>query len=201
MILRRLLCVVALAAALVSMAAPAGASERPDDDRLIQALQQGGLVIAFGHAAPAETPSFTCAPGSISPRLRLDAEQVGEAFRQLQIPVGLVVAGRQCWSQETATTAFGFAVTSADLETPQAAGRLPAHIAGPVPAGENRVLVTEADLLRAVTGMTADDLRSGDAVVFAPQADGSFRVLTRLTPDEWTALAGTARPQRRADAA
>lgn len=189
--------VTSLAFGLLAGLTAAEASEPLADDALIQALQQGGLVIAFGQRAPAAAQLESCTLPRVD---RAALEQVSEAFRRLQIPVGLVVTSRLCPTREAAALAFGFAVATDDLEPPQASDRVSAHLGGPVPAGENRVLMTQTDVLRGVSGLGAGDLQAGEAVVVAPQEDGSFRLVTRLSVDRWVALAGGIKVQRRADA-
>lgn len=199
MTFRRLSTLCLAATLAVGAASTVRAAEQPTDDRLVQALQQGGLVIAFGQGPTTEAGATGSCPASgLSGHDRAEAEQLGAAFRRLQIPVGLVVTSRQCPTREAASVAFGLAIATADLEGPAAAERLRAHIGGPVPSGENRVLVTQTDVLRMATGLAPEDLAAGDAVVFAPQSDGSFRILSRVSSGGWTALAGGSRLQRRA---
>lgn len=189
--------VACLALGLLAGLTAAEASEPVADEALIQALQQGGLVIAFGQRDPAAGHVESCTLPRVD---RAGLEQVSEAFRRLQIPVGLVVTSWLCPTREAAALAFGFAVATDDLEPPQASSRMSAHLGGPVPAGENRVLMTQTEVLRGVSGLGASDLQAGEAVVVAPQEDGSFRMVTRLSVDRWVALSGGIKVQRRADA-
>ncbi len=190
--------VACVALCLLTGLAAAEAKEALPDEALLQALQRGGLVIAFGQRDSTDAQ----ADGCILPRAdRAGIEQVGDAIRRLQIPIGLVVTSRLCPTREAAALAFGLAVATDDLMPPQAVGRMAAHLGGPVPPGENRVLMTQAEVLRAVSGLDSGDLAVGEAVVVTPQEDGSFRVLTRMSIDRWVALAGGTKVQRRADAA
>ena len=169
---------------------------------LLGLLRAGGNVIYFRHAA---TVTFAekaidledCATQrNLSDEGRADAQAIGEAFRQLKIPVGEVLASPYCRTMDTARLAFGRALKSADLFSrgkPQEPdemvraewlrGRL-----GLAPApGLNTVLISHGSPLDAVA---KEFLHEGEAVVARPAGDGSFRLIARLRPGQWAELAG-----------
>jgi virginiamycin B lyase len=171
----------------------------------VDQLRDGGLVIAFRHAATDFSMSDEareyrdCArQRNLSAAGRRQARAIGAAFRELRIPVGTVLASPYCRTVQTARLAFGRATPSADLLSQQGAlhgesnlpARLRARLRRRPPAGTNTVLVSHNF---AIDDATRVDLAEGEAAVFRP--DGSrrgFRLVRRVTAARWTALAGGA---------
>jgi len=123
---------------------------------------------------------------------RADARTIGEAFRELRIPVGTVWTSRYCRGRETAELAFGQAEVLDGLE------RLYPE---PDEAAERRLnrLIREPNMVIVGHGVypsvlqPAVTLGEGEAAVYAVNDDG-FTLLGQVAPDEWTGLDSSAGP-------
>lgn len=177
------------------------------DARLIPELREGGYVIFFRHAATdlsasdAEEPDLRdcTTQRNLSPEGRRQARRIGEAFRELGIPTGPVLASPYCRTRMTATLAFGRVETTRSLLPPdydppgprehpdlppEALTRL---LSTPPPPGKNAVLIGHESALREATGAS---LPEGGAAIFDPHRDKSPPApLKTLPPDYWSRLA------------
>ena len=184
-------------------AAPATAAATPDGQlagqTLVEALRQGGYVIYFRHAATdhggvdsVEWPREQ--QRNLSETGRADAEAIGRAFRALGIPVGRVLASPFYRTIDTAQLAFDRAeiapellgLLSDDAGRAERAAALRRLLSTPPEPGLNTVLVAHLSNLQEVAGVS---LPEGGAAIFQPLGPGGFRLVARLTPAEWTALA------------
>jgi virginiamycin B lyase len=113
--------VVATVASSVAGAAPS--QERLEGRALVRALQDGGYVIYFRHAATDFSREDTnkrnlrdCrTQRNLNAKGRAHARAIGRGFRELRIPVGTVLASRYCRTRQTASLAFGRVRTTIDL--------------------------------------------------------------------------------------
>jgi phosphohistidine phosphatase SixA len=170
---------------------------------LLRSLRSGGLTIYFRHAATvpgsdADLENLDNCPAqrNLSDLGREQAQVIGEAFRRLEIPVGRVLSSRLCRCRDTATIAFGRAEQSLDITSlPQASneaekarrtGALRQLLATPPPSGQNTVLVAH---LFNVFAAAETNLAEGEAAIFEPLGGEQFRLVAKVTPDEWDALA------------
>lgn len=202
-----LLSVLLALVAVVPLAATAGApptpeaSATPSGDGLLAQLRGGGAIIVIRHAATDrsepddEQVDFDdCSTQrNLTEEGRADARTIGEAFRQLRIPVGSVWTSPYCRAQETAELAFGRAQVIDGLERlypepDEAAERRINRLIreqAPAPGDPNMVIaghgVYPSVLQPAVT------LGEGEAAVYAVRDDG-FDLLGQVAPDEWTGL-------------
>lgn len=166
--------------------------------QLVAALRDGGHVLYLRHT---ETPEDgTDEPGSLGDcsrqrRLndagRADARALGEAVRELGVPVGDVLASPYCRTVDTAQLAFGRAVPEEGLLTPTPATRgrttrALRRLLSTVPdEGENTVLVGHLTNLRLLSTATPDE---GETVVFRPDGEG-FLLVGTVPPQGWQELA------------
>ncbi len=194
-----------LAAALVAalgltLAAGASAAAGPD---LTRSLRSGGLVVVIRHAAtdfskPDQDPvvlSDCSTQRNLSAQGRADARAIGRGVRRLQLPVGKVLSSAYCRTLETARLAFGRATVDRALLNTIAAEHDAAwrmqirdarRLIGTRPAAnELTVLVTHGVVVQESTGQT---LEEGEAIVFRPLGNSSFRVVGRVMPREWGTL-------------
>lgn len=177
----------ALLASSVSVASAADAW--PD-------LNQAGAIVLFRHATapgvgdPANFKLDNCATQrNLDDRGRAEARQLGEQFRSRKIAVGAVLSSQWCRTRETAKLAFGEAVVKdepafnsffsrsagiSDAQTAQARAIL-ARWRGP----GTLVVVTHQVNITALTGVNP---ASAEGVVLRPAADGSLKVVGRVTP-------------------
>ena len=189
--MRRLLAIL-----LTLFAAPAAADT-------LGALRGGGLVIFLRHAetGPPHPDSATAVIGDCTTQRdlnetgRAQARAIGEAIRDLGIPVSAVLASPFCRTMETAALAFGSAVPEPALALPRhldaAAHRgmgeaLRALVRTPVTGG-NLVLVGHSYHMINAGGPRPDP--QGAAVVLRPDGDGDFTTLALIPPEGWPALA------------
>ena len=191
----------ALAAALaVTAVAGAQAAASPD---LVRTLQEGGVVLAFRHAAtdfskPDQNPvdlARCSTQRNLSAQGRAEARGIGRGVRRLGIRVGAVLSSAFCRTRETARLAFGRAtVHPALLNTIVAEHdarwrkqiRDARRLFGTRPAaGTVTVLVTHGIVVQETTN---ESLEEGEALVVRPLGSGRFRVLGRVLVREWTTL-------------
>lgn len=167
---------------------------------LLGDLQRGGYLIFFRHGM---TPNYADpvpdGQGDCSTQRNLSAEgiaqtkAIGEAFRDLEIPVGIVRASPMCRTMDTAWNAFGrverdrnlkLSGNEPDRDPPEAKVwkflRNLAKIA-PMP-GTNSVFVSHGTI-GEVFGVGYMD--EGEAVIVKPDGFGGWRAITRVKSDQW----------------
>jgi phosphohistidine phosphatase SixA len=173
---------------------------------LIEALRQGGLVILMRHMS---TDSYVPGEGAhddqdcasqrnLDDRGRQAAKDVGVAFKSLNIPIGTVSTSPYCRCVDTGKLAFGKGTPSQDLavfdELPapekEARGKLIRKLLNTAPAdGRNTILITHTGTLLYSFGLQTRP--EGIAHIFRPAEFGNAIYLGRVTPEEWSALAGS----------
>jgi phosphohistidine phosphatase SixA len=173
--------------------------------RLVQALQQGGLVIYFRHA---DTGPPYAEPGpvdfqrcdtqrNLNDHGREQARAIGAEFRRLGIPVGEIFTSEFCRCWQTAELAFGryrkvhtLTGVSRDPESAerrtQAAAGLRELLASRPTARANTVLVSHGynlfDLEQFLLGT------QGEAAIYLPDGQGRYGLVARLAPEDWAHL-------------
>jgi virginiamycin B lyase len=174
---------------------------------LAERLRRGGYVLAFRHAAT----DFSMTDGTrdlrdcsrqrnLTAEGRRQARSIGREFRRLGIPVGRVLASPFCRTRETASLAFGRAVSSRALlsaeffESERAAQRQPARLrrllARPPRRATNTILVSHNF---AIVDATGESLAEGEAVIVLPgRGRRGFEVISRLEAGQWARLGRTA---------
>jgi len=176
--------------------------ERLDPVQLVEALQEGGLVVYLRHAATdrsqtdEQTHDLTRCEDqrNLSDEGRTQARTIGEAFRTLELPVGDVHASEYCRTRQTAELAFGRFQLEPDLtgfpnkgepgfarrvaETRSLLGREPSP-------GENTILVAHTKNLEASAAILIEE---GELAVFEPLGDGEFHHLGDVPASAWPQL-------------
>jgi phosphohistidine phosphatase SixA len=168
-------------------------------DRLVEALQDGGLVLFLRHTeTTADGVDDLRRPGrcegqrSLTDEGRRQARAIGRAFTALEIPVGRVLASPICRTAETARLAFGRTDTDRVLlpvEGEPAAEQIDggqALLADEPTDGENTVLVGHISSIRALAGTSPEE---GGTVIFRPDGSGGFRLVAEVPPQGWQRLA------------
>lgn len=191
--------------------APGKAAPLADDAALLAALRAGGLNIYFRHVATEWSQSdrvgqrgdwLVCDPSrmrQLSEAGRADARTVGKAMRELEIPVGEVLASPYCRTMETARLMdLGSVQASTDVMNLRSASYFGGRAAvvstarrllsSPPPDGTNRVIVAHGNVAREATPVYPGE---GEGLLFEPDG-GGFRLLGRLTPADWERLAASA---------
>jgi phosphohistidine phosphatase SixA len=177
----------------------------------LDALRSGGHVIVIRHGAThndqADTDPLNLANVDKQRQLndagRAKAKEIGEAFKKLKIPVGQVITSMFYRAQETGKLAFGEASPTADVSegglvvTPNENNRRTAAMrklaATAPPAGTNTVVVSHKPNILDAFGKDWFDVREGEASVFKPDGNGSFKFVVRVRADEWKKLADNAK--------
>jgi hypothetical protein len=195
--MRRLLIALA-AAALLALAGCGGDSGPPptptaplEGTALVDALRDGGYVIFFRHAATTRSGQpdddlTTCATQrNLNAEGRRQARAIGAAFRELDIPVGRVIASPYCRTKDTARLAFGRVdeTTLALKDGGQALEELIARL--PEPGDTNTILVGHG--MDRLPPLHLPPLDEAGAAVLVIDGGGSHRV-ARVKADEWADL-------------
>ena len=173
---------------------------KPDAVRIATALQQGGTVVFFRHATtdmlatdqrPLTDLNDCSKQRNLSPSGIAISKEIGEAIRQLGIPIGDVLVNPFCRCMDTARYAFGRATARPDLyvqHTEQgwapddANEQLIGLVATPPPAGVNTVLVGQIFNVQRTLGLTPTE---GEAIVFRPDGKGGNQLVGQLTATQW----------------
>jgi phosphohistidine phosphatase SixA len=173
---------------------------KPEVVRIATTLQQGGNVVFFRHGttdmlATDQYPLADMADCSkqrnLSPSGVAASKEMGEAIRQLGIPIGDILASPYCRSMDTARYAFGRATASPDLYVRRTeegwaldeAGEQLKKLVAMLPApGTNTVLVGHVFNVQKTFGLSPTE---GEAIVFRPDGRGGYRVVGQLTATQW----------------
>ena len=176
---------------------------------LVNALRMGGYVIVMRHpSSPFKVPDKAQAdPGNTKLERQLDdtgrktAQEMGEAFRKLHIPVGDVLSSPTYRAVESVRLAkFGQPKTLAQLDEGgqgmqanadnERSTWLRKKVTESPRSGTNTVIVTHTPNLAGAFGQQAAAVAAGEALIFHPngkQAD----LVTRIKIEEWPKLASS----------
>jgi hypothetical protein len=169
---------------------------------LLAALRGGGYILYFRHTSTDFGQSDERMSGyedcatqrNLTDVGRAEARVLGAALRDLDIPVGDVLASPYCRTLETARLMFGRATATpavrggpAQSESPTRYAALLELLSKPVAPGENLAIASHGDPYRAVAG--GPYLAEGEAAVIEPRGRDGFRVVARIRKDEWPELA------------
>jgi phosphohistidine phosphatase SixA len=168
--------------------------------QLVEALQQGGLVLYFRHAAtdhgqddqhPVDL-SDCSTQRNLSETGRRQAERIGEAIKRLNISIGEVLTSPFCRCRDMAQLMFGhyhldqelyFTVAVDKATRAQQSEHLRKLLATPPRSGMNKVIVSHTGNLREATGIWPKP--EGVAWVFRPMDDGLYEALGMIDPEDW----------------
>lgn len=184
---------------LVSAAATA---QTLSGEALVNALRHGGYVIVMRHASsPRETPDQkTAKPDNVNRERQLDdagrasATAMGNALRQLKIPIGEVFSSPTYRALET--------IRLAQLPSPQTVAELgdggqsmksatdaqAAWLRTKVmqfPPGANTIVVTHFPNMSQAFPQWTPGLADGEALVFGPDGKGGAIMVARIKIEEW----------------
>lgn len=190
---------------------PCAMAEELSDRELIAKLREGGYNVYFRHAPTnwslndkvRKAGDWTsCDPDKmrqLSNAGRQLAQRIGIAIRALNVPVGPVLSSEYCRAVETAQfmnigevkpTRTIMNIRSAEYVGGRRAviRRARRVLSDTPPAGTNRVIVAHGNLMRAATGDYASE---GGCGIYKPDtnSDKGFRLIARLSPDDWFRLA------------
>jgi broad specificity phosphatase PhoE len=205
---RRTFIALAFAAGLSALFGGIGPHRAAADDKgLVQALRAGGLVIVLRHGATfadladAKPIDFDniAAQRNLNDKGKAAAVALGDAFRQIGVPVGKVYTSRFNRAYETATLA-GFKQAEKIPELTDAGpGMVPGagteqteafrKLVGTAPQpGTNTILVTHKPNIVDALGKDWAEVAEGEASIFRP-ANGNYTLVARVQMDEWPRIA------------
>ena len=176
-------------------------------DELVSELQNGGYILFMRHPGTnpdqADTDPLnldnTKAQRQLSEEGRRQAKAIGQALRDLKIPVDKVIASKFQRAYEAAKlldvadVETSIDVTEGGLvvsprENQHRAQALRQLLSTPPSAGKNRVIVSHKPNLQDAAGKEFGDLGEGEVVIFKPLANNQFKLITRVSPDKWSQL-------------
>jgi phosphohistidine phosphatase SixA len=192
----------------ILLAARAAEAQTLHGEALVKALRQGGHVIVMRHAsAPREAPSRQTANADnvnlerqLDERGRSTAAAMGEALRDLKIPIGEVSSSPTYRALETVRYAqFPKPRTYEELGDRGPGGQsmkdaTEAQVAwlrkkvAQLPAGSNSIIVTHLQHISGAFPQWTAGFVEGEALVFGPDGKGGSVLVSRLKIEEWPAL-------------
>ena len=183
--------------------------------KLANSLRGGGYVVYVRHAktfkdwgdqvSPTLNLSDCNTQRRLSPEGKKEARQIGAGVKAARIPVGQVISSDYCRAYNTAQLAFGKYSKNSNLNflpcvdcTPadykEYARRVSPLLSAKPAAGTNTFLVGHDDPFQGVTmgveppkGIYPDPM--GVAYVVKPMGNGNFKLVAKLLPTQWAALA------------
>lgn len=190
---------------MIDSRALAGSTSLPTAEALIELLRDGGYSLYFRHEATDWSQSddirkvgdwLSCDGGRIRQLSRFGrkrATATGQAIQSLGIPIGKVLASPYCRTLETArlmnlgpvesTTdvinlrvAEYFGGQDAVVETAKAL------LASTPDAETNILIVSHGNVAREATPVYPEE---GEGIVFQADGKGGFRLIGRLTAEDW----------------
>jgi len=168
---------------------------------LLAALRGGGYILYFRHTSTdfgqydeRMTGYEDCArQRNLTDAGRAEARAIGQALRELEIPIADVLASPFCRTMETARLMFGRAAAAPTVRggpaQPESADRyaeLRNLLATPVARGTNLAIASHGNPFVAVAG--GPYLAEGEAAVIEPLGNAGFRIVARIKKDEWAPL-------------
>jgi broad specificity phosphatase PhoE len=202
-----------LRAALLTIAAvlcsvPSHSQTGPSQAEWINAMRQGGHVIALRrgatHTDQADTDPLhlenVAQQRQLNDQGREQARAMGSALRKLNIPVSQVHTSAFNRAVETGQLlGFGEVKPSLDfaegglvvtpIENNRRAQALRKITATLPPAGTNVIVVTHRPNILDAFGKDWFDVREGEASILKPDGSGGYKLIARVQADEWSKLA------------
>jgi len=187
------------AALTLAAAAPA---QPASDKSVAQTLRQGGYVIVMRHAnSPREAPDAKTADAeNVTRERQLDEEgrttatAMGQALRDLKIPIGEVLTSPTYRARETVRLAqlpnpkpvpeLGDNGRSMQGGTAAQAAWLQKQVTL-FPRGTNTILVTHQPNIAGAFPQLAAGLAEGEALIFGPDGKGGATLAARVKIGEW----------------
>lgn len=210
-------CIIIAAILAVAVSGPAFAAGKPEANAkgvianapkgrvLLAELKKGGYIIYFRHFETGQdyADQVTADVANCWTQRRIntqgfrDAQRIGKFIYDQKIAVSRVVASPFCRAWQSADLAFGRHERvdalkilpakdyTAEQNAVMKAGVLPFLATVPA-AGTNVVVMAHDDNLTAAGGPLLDI--QGEAAIIMPDGKGSFEIIARIKPDQWTQL-------------
>jgi phosphohistidine phosphatase SixA len=189
---------------LLLMARPAPA-QTLSADALVNALRRGGYVLVMRHASsPREAPPKQLANAdNVNAERQLDdtgratAVAMGNAIRELKIPIGEVLTSPTYRALETVRLArLANPRIAAELgdggQSMQAAAKPQAawlqERAAQRPVGTNAILITHLPNMTAAFPQWVSGLADGETLVLGADANGGVTLVARIKIEQWPSM-------------
>jgi len=175
-----------------------------DMQMLVGALRQGGYVIVCRHGATNRNQADTdpLHPDNIAQQRLLSdkgkevAQQVGEAFKKLGIPLGAVYTSKFNRAVETGKLVSGGEVMSmlditegglvvSPIENDHRAEALKKMVGAIPEAGKNTLIVTHKPNILDAFGKDWFEVKEGEASIFKPDSTGKAVLVARVQAADW----------------
>jgi phosphohistidine phosphatase SixA len=199
------------AVALLAFFAVCAYAQTVDMKTLVGELHQGGYVIVFRHGATNRDQADTdplhhdniAQQRLLSAKGKEVAQQVGEAFKTLGIPLGEVYTSKFNRAVETGKLVSGSDVTSTlditegglvvtPIENDRRAEALK-KMASTVPeVGKNTLIVTHKPNIIDAFGKDWFEVKEGEASIFKPDSAGKAILVARVQAVDWIKAASRA---------
>ena len=195
--------------ATLAFLATSAQAQTTDAKAIAAELKKGGYVIVVRHGATnrdqADTdplnPDNITRQRLLSEKGREQANEVGEAFKTLGIPLGTVYTSKFNRAVETGQLIGGGVVTSTfdltegglvvtPIENDRRAEALKRMIATAPPAGRNTLIVTHKPNILDALGKDWFEVKEGEASVFRVDASGKSQLIARVQAVDWIRAAG-----------
>ncbi len=195
----------ATVAATMTVADETAEASTMTPEQLVEEVRDGGHVIFIRHVRTEKdyADQVNAVMGDCSTQRTLseegwrDARVIGDAFAELQIPVGDVISSQYCRAWQTADLVFGGYEKTADLnfepaesytdaQTAAMRDRVTPHLSKVPTAGVNTILVGHDDPFEAATGIYPEPM--GVTFVIRPLGNEGFEVLGSIAPEDWPSL-------------
>jgi phosphohistidine phosphatase SixA len=174
--------------------------------RLVSELQKGGCILFIRHPKTnpdqADTDPLNLdnikAQRHLSDEGRNQARVLGQAFRDLKLPIEKVVCSKFQRAHEAAKLLdVGSVTASVDVtegglvvtprENDRRAKALRALLSTPPATGKNLIIVSHKPNLQDAAGKDFGDMSEGEVVVFRPLGEGKFKTVERIaSPEVWS---------------
>jgi broad specificity phosphatase PhoE len=196
-------------AVMLSIVAGSPQAQSTDAKLVAAELNKGGHVIVMRHGATNRDQADTdpLHPDNVGKQRRLSdkgreqAEQVGDAFKKLGIPLGTVYTSKFDRAIETGRLIGGGAVISTfdvtegglvvtPIENDRRAEALKKMIATAPPTGTNTLIVTHKPNILDALGKDWFDVKEGEASIFRVDASGNRQLIGRVQATDWIRAAG-----------
>src|SRR5215510_12035158 len=190
--------------ALLFLAWTNAGAQATDVKALAEQLRQGGYVIVFRHGATNRDQADTdplhyddiAQQRLLSAKGKEVAQQVGDAFKTLGIPLGKVYTSKFNRAVETGKLVSGGEVTSSldftegglvvtPIENDRRA-EASKKLAGTMPeAGKNTLIVTHKPNILDAFGKDWFEVKEGEASIFKPDSAGKAVLIARVQAADW----------------
>jgi phosphohistidine phosphatase SixA len=176
-------------------------------ENLAAAMRTGGYVILMRHASSPPNPPDAGTANPDNPKLERQLDQagrssavaLGEALRQLRIPIGQVLSSPSYRALETIKFAqlgpatpiaqLGDAGQSMASDNSGARGAwLRAKTAEPPAPGKNTVIVTHSPNMMEAYPQETAGLADGESLILHPDGHGAAAFVARVKINEWAQL-------------